>query len=104
MERIHASALAQQKKRQDAGKTPLLEVPWRSKGGDSQFLEKVDPQRTSHQGRFVTCRLKSKALMPISAARTNMRDAESARIRRQIQEPPKPSSHPPRRHPRSEIR
>jgi Flp pilus assembly protein TadD len=84
MQRIHASALAQQQERQDAGKTPLLEVPGEAKARLT-IPGKVDPDGLASKTiRDLQAEIKS--LNADLRRRANMRDAESARIRRQIQE------------------
>lgn len=84
MERIHSKALAQQKERQDAGKTPLLEVP-----GEAKPLltipGKVDPTGTATK----TIRDLQAEINQLNAdlrRRVNPRDSESARLRQKIRE------------------
>lgn len=84
MERIHSKALAQQKERQDAGKTPLLEVP-----GEAKPLltipGKVDPTGTATK----TIRDLQAEIIQLNAdlrRRVNPRDSESARLRQKIRE------------------
>jgi Flp pilus assembly protein TadD len=84
MERIHAKALAQQKDRQDAGKTPLLEVPGEEKPRLT-IPGKVDPTGTATK----TIRDLQAEINSLNAElrrRVNPRDAESARIRQEIGE------------------
>lgn len=83
MEKIHEKALEQQKKEQDAGETPFIEIPGETKptlvvpnaidptGASSRKIQ--DLQRTIQ-------RLKTEL-----SQRPNQRDAGSARLRQQIQ-------------------
>jgi Flp pilus assembly protein TadD len=84
MERIHAKALAQQKERQDAGKTPLLEIPGEAKPRLT-IPGKVDPTGTATK----TIRDLQAEINKLNAdlrRRVNPRDSESARLRQKIRE------------------
>ncbi|MEN8870148.1 MAG: tetratricopeptide repeat protein [Akkermansiaceae bacterium] len=84
MERIHPKALAQQKERQDAGKTPLLEVPGESRP-PLNIPGKIDPTGSATK----TIRNLQTEISRLNAAltrRANPRDAESARLRQKIRD------------------
>lgn len=84
MQRIHARALAQQKERQSAGKTPLLEVPGET-GPRLTIPGEIDPDGIATK----TIRDLQAEINSLNAdlrRRVNNRDAESARIRQKVKE------------------
>lgn len=84
MEKIHAKALAQQKERQDAGATPLLEIPGESKPR-LVIPGKVDPSGTATQ-KIREIQAEINRLNEELSRKANPRDAESARLRQQIRD------------------
>lgn len=84
MERIHAKALAQEKERQTANATPLLEIPGATKT-PLTVPPKVDPSGTE-SARVRELQNKIADLGRKLASRPNNRDLESARIRQQIRD------------------
>ena len=84
MKRLHGKALAQQKERETAGTTPLLEIPGMPEA-PLTIPSKVDPSGTESA--------KAKALQQEIGdldkklqSRSNDRDVESARLRQQMRE------------------
>ncbi len=82
MQKIHAKALAQQKQRQDAGETPLLEIPGEAKPR-LVIPGKVDPSGTETR-KIRDLQAEISRLEGELGRRINPRDAESAGLRQKI--------------------
>ena len=82
MEKIHEKALAQQKAEQDAGETPLLEIPGETLP-NLQVPGMIDPSGTDSR-RIKELQTMIQQLKLQLAQKANPRDAESARIRQSI--------------------
>jgi len=82
MEKIHAKALAQQKQRQDAGETPLLEIPGEAKPR-LVIPGKVDPAGTETR-KIRDLQTEISRLKGELSGRINPRDADSARLRERL--------------------
>ncbi len=84
MEKIHEKALAQQKEQQDAGATPLLEIPGETMP-NLQVPGVIDPSGADSR-RIQDLQKAINGLKRTLSQKANQRDAESARLREQIRD------------------
>ena len=84
MKKIHAQALAQQKERQDANRTPLLEIPGEVKA-PLTVPGRVDPSGAESK-RIQALQNEINRLNAELTRRANPRDTDSARLRQKIRD------------------